>query len=111
MPADLSGKVIVLTGGADGIGRECALAYAREGASVAILDRDLVRAVQTASEAGGDNIALPTDIGDGDAVRMAIRAVLKRLGASTPCIITRDCQPFEAAPRNDRAGVGRPAAH
>jgi NAD(P)-dependent dehydrogenase (short-subunit alcohol dehydrogenase family) len=36
MNSELSGKVIVLTGGADGIGRECALAYAREGATVAI---------------------------------------------------------------------------
>jgi len=44
MPADLSGKVVVLTGGADGIGRECALAYARAEAAVAILDRDLERA-------------------------------------------------------------------
>jgi meso-butanediol dehydrogenase/(S,S)-butanediol dehydrogenase/diacetyl reductase len=81
MPTDLEGKVIVLTGGADGIGRECALAYAREGAAVAILDRDMARAVQTASEAGDNSIALPTDVGDGDAVRMAIRAVLKRFGS------------------------------
>jgi NAD(P)-dependent dehydrogenase (short-subunit alcohol dehydrogenase family) len=28
MAADLSGKVVALTGGDDGIGRECALAYA-----------------------------------------------------------------------------------
>lgn len=80
MPGDLAGKLIVLTGGADGIGRECALAYAREGATVAILDRDLGRAVQTASELGSDSIALPTDVGDGDAVRMSIRAVMKRFG-------------------------------
>jgi NAD(P)-dependent dehydrogenase (short-subunit alcohol dehydrogenase family) len=38
MPGELNGKVIVLTGGADGIGRECATAYAREGAVVAVLD-------------------------------------------------------------------------
>jgi len=41
MAGDLAGKVIVLTGGADGISRECALAYSREEAVVAILDRDL----------------------------------------------------------------------
>jgi meso-butanediol dehydrogenase/(S,S)-butanediol dehydrogenase/diacetyl reductase len=78
--ADLSGKVIVLTGGADGIGRECALAYAREEATVAILDRDLDKAQQTASEAGGNNIALHADVSDGNALRAAIEAVLARFG-------------------------------
>jgi len=80
MPGDLSGKVIVLTGGADGIGRECALAYAREGATVAILDRDLETALCTASEAGGECIALHADVSDGDALRAAIDAVLKQFG-------------------------------
>jgi NAD(P)-dependent dehydrogenase (short-subunit alcohol dehydrogenase family) len=32
----LENKVVFLTGGAGGIGRECALAYVREGASVVI---------------------------------------------------------------------------
>src|ERR1700683_3023561 len=80
MPADLSGKVVVLTGGADGIGRECALAYARAEATVAILDRDLERAQRTASEAGGECIALHADVSDGDAVRAAIGATLERFG-------------------------------
>jgi meso-butanediol dehydrogenase/(S,S)-butanediol dehydrogenase/diacetyl reductase len=80
MQADLSGKVILLTGGADGIGRECALAYAREEAAVAILDRDLEGAMRTASEAGGDSIALHADVSDGDALRVAIHAVLERFG-------------------------------
>jgi meso-butanediol dehydrogenase/(S,S)-butanediol dehydrogenase/diacetyl reductase len=80
MQADLSGKVIVLTGGADGIGRECALAYAREQATVAILDRDLETAQRTASEAGGDSLAVHADVSDGEGVRAAIRTVLDRFG-------------------------------
>ena len=80
MPADLSGKVVVLTGGADGIGRECALAYARQEATVVILDRDLEAARRAASEVGGGSMALHADVSDGDAVRNAIRTVLDRCG-------------------------------
>src|ERR1035438_8652760 len=80
MTADLSGKVVVLTGGGDGIGRECALAYAREEATVAILDRDLDAAQRTASDAGGDCAAFHADVSDGDAVRVAIGAILERFG-------------------------------
>jgi meso-butanediol dehydrogenase / (S,S)-butanediol dehydrogenase / diacetyl reductase len=80
MPADLSGKVVVLTGGADGIGRECALAYARAEATIAILDRDLEGARRTASEAGADCIALHADVSDGDQVNSAISTVLKHFG-------------------------------
>jgi meso-butanediol dehydrogenase/(S,S)-butanediol dehydrogenase/diacetyl reductase len=78
MNSELSGKVIVLTGGADGIGRECALAYAREGATVAILDRDPGRAQLTASEAGGDCIAISADVSNGDDVRAAIDSVMRK---------------------------------
>ena len=80
MPADLSGKVVVVTGGADGIGRECALAYARQEATVVILDRDRDAALRTASEVGGLSIALHADVSDGDAVRAAIHTVLDRCG-------------------------------
>lgn len=80
MPADLAEKVIVLTGGANGIGRECALAYARAEATVAIFDRDLDAAAGTASAAGGDSIALLADVSDGNQVNLAISTVLKRFG-------------------------------
>ena len=80
MPADLSGKVVVVTGGADGIGRECALAYARQEATVVILDRDRDAALRTASEVGGLSMALHADVSDGDAVRAAIHTVLDRCG-------------------------------
>jgi meso-butanediol dehydrogenase / (S,S)-butanediol dehydrogenase / diacetyl reductase len=80
MPADLSGKIIVLTGGADGIGRECARAYAREGAIVAILDRNIAAARFTAAELGPDTLALHADVSDGAAVEAAISSILARFG-------------------------------
>jgi meso-butanediol dehydrogenase/(S,S)-butanediol dehydrogenase/diacetyl reductase len=78
MGKELKDKVIVLTCGADGIGRECALAYGREGATVAILDRNLDTAQHSASEIGGSSIALGADVSDGEAVRGAIGVVLKQ---------------------------------
>lgn len=80
MPGDLSGKVIVLTGGADGIGRECASAYVREGAAVAVLDRDGEKAAQTTAELGWDCMAVEVDIGQGPAVEAAMHSVLARYG-------------------------------
>jgi meso-butanediol dehydrogenase/(S,S)-butanediol dehydrogenase/diacetyl reductase len=80
MAGELTGKVIVLTGGADGIGRECALAYGREGARVAIVDRDLDAAHRTVAELGGGSIALGADVSDGEMVRIALTAVLDRFG-------------------------------
>ena len=80
MPGELLDKVIVLTGGGDGIGAECALAYAREGACVAILDRNLEGAEQVASEAGQQCIAVESDVADGSMVESAIAQVLKRFG-------------------------------
>ena len=78
MPGELNGKVILLTGGADGIGRECAFAYVHEGAAVAILDRDGKKAAQTAAELGSDCMAVQGDVGEGPSVESAIHVVLAR---------------------------------
>lgn len=40
MSQDLAGKVILLTGGTDGIGKAAALAFARRGAALTLLGRD-----------------------------------------------------------------------
>jgi meso-butanediol dehydrogenase/(S,S)-butanediol dehydrogenase/diacetyl reductase len=80
MPGELSGKVIVLTGGADGIGYECASAYVREGAAVAVIDRDGEKASQAAAALGADCMAAQADAGEGRAVETAIHSVLARYG-------------------------------
>lgn len=80
MPDELAGKVIVLTGGGDGIGAECARAYSREGATVAILDRNLEAAEEVTAQLGPQCIALGADVADGATVELAIAEVLDRFG-------------------------------
>lgn len=76
----LQDKVIFLTGGGNGIGRECALAYAREGAFVAIADIDRDAAEASAALLDGRGLALACDVGDNASVEQAIRATLDRYG-------------------------------
>jgi 3-hydroxybutyrate dehydrogenase len=64
MSADLSGRRVLVTGGASGIGAACARAFAAAGAIVVIADRDEVGAKSLASELGGEgtgvNLADPS---------------------------------------------------
>src|ERR1700733_10746632 len=80
MPGELFDKVIVLTGGGEGIGAECALAYAREGATVAILDHHIEAAERTAAKAGAGSIALHADVAEGAMVESAMAEVQRRFG-------------------------------
>jgi dihydroxycyclohexadiene carboxylate dehydrogenase len=60
-PGRFAGKAALVTGAAQGIGREVALRLAREGASVAMVDRsDLVEEVRR--DAGGDAVAITADL-------------------------------------------------
>jgi len=59
----LKDKVAVVTGAGRGIGRDIALAYAREGAHVVVNDVDPATAAATASEAGGRSRAIVSDMG------------------------------------------------
>ncbi|HEX4487125.1 MAG TPA: SDR family oxidoreductase [Terriglobales bacterium] len=80
MAGDLENKVIVVTGGGDGIGRECALAYAREGAAVAILDNNKEAAERTAADLSSSSLGIFADVGDGSSVQAALTTVVKKFG-------------------------------
>jgi NAD(P)-dependent dehydrogenase (short-subunit alcohol dehydrogenase family) len=75
--------VAVITGGAKGIGRQIALAYAREGAKVAIADLDRDRLRQTERELKGihENVlALETDIRQEHLVERMIGQIADHFG-------------------------------
>jgi NAD(P)-dependent dehydrogenase (short-subunit alcohol dehydrogenase family) len=79
----LQGRIAVVTGGGHGIGRTIAVALAREGASVAVLGRNLARLEETQTalrDAGGESLALACDIADKTAVRSAFGQIRAELG-------------------------------
>lgn len=80
---DLSGDVAVITGSGTGLGRQYAIALAKQGAKTALLGRRREKLEDTAreiSELGGEALVLPTDVTDPDQVRAARDAVLARWG-------------------------------
>jgi 3-oxoacyl-[acyl-carrier protein] reductase len=73
-----------VTGAGAGIGRSIACLFAREGAAVAVLDRDAARATRTRDEidrAGGTALALVADVSRSEAVDSVFQAVGARWGA------------------------------
>ena len=77
----LKDKVAVVTGAAGGIGQAIAELFAREGARVALADRDATRLREVAdaiSASGGDIAAFEVDVSDGASVTRMVDAVASR---------------------------------
>ncbi|HLK84828.1 MAG TPA: SDR family NAD(P)-dependent oxidoreductase [Xanthobacteraceae bacterium] len=104
---DFRGRVAVVTGGAQGIGRAIAERLLRDGATVWLWDRDIALARSTAAELGstGEAFAVPVDVSDLAEVEAAAAAVdggridilVNNAGISGPNLPTWEYPPAEWA--------------
>jgi 3-oxoacyl-[acyl-carrier protein] reductase len=81
--AGVAGRVALITGASQGIGRACALALAEGGATVALAARNqekLSRVAQEIESKGGQAASFPMDVGNEDQVKAAVKAALERFG-------------------------------
>jgi NAD(P)-dependent dehydrogenase (short-subunit alcohol dehydrogenase family) len=83
MTGALAGKVAVITGAGRGIGRAVALAYAREGASLALCSRTAEELHSTAAELerlGATALVVPADVSAADQVAAFVERALEKFG-------------------------------
>ena len=90
---DLDGRVVAITGGARGLGREFALHLARRGAAIGIIDIDLAERTDTGAGPGGVLDALDAlgcvsvgtvaDVCDAQGLQLAVDEISGRLGPIT----------------------------
>jgi len=115
-------RVVVVTGGARGIGEGCARVFAREGGLVAILDRDLSAARSTVeklglltsrngSEGAVKHVAIACDVSDETQVAESISQVIATFGR-LDCLINNagihpPDTPIESMKPEDALGVLR----
>ncbi|MGB6932244.1 MAG: 3-oxoacyl-[acyl-carrier-protein] reductase [Acidobacteriaceae bacterium] len=79
----LDGRVAMVTGASQGIGRACAVALARAGAQVALAARNATKLAEVAAEieaAGGKAMAFEMDLASEDSIKAVTKAVVAQYG-------------------------------
>jgi 3-oxoacyl-[acyl-carrier protein] reductase len=79
----VEGRVALVTGASQGIGRACALVLAAGGAKVALCARNQEKLQEVASEisaAGGEAAAFKMDVAHEDDIKAGVKAVIERFG-------------------------------
>src|SRR2546430_12322959 len=79
----LAGRVALVTGASQGIGRACAVRLASAGAAVAVAARNQEKLDELMSEikaSGGNAAAFPLDVSDEDQIKGTFKAILGQLG-------------------------------
>jgi NAD(P)-dependent dehydrogenase (short-subunit alcohol dehydrogenase family) len=80
----LHGKVAIITGAGQGVGRGITLALAKEGASVVVVGRTLDKCTRTADEVratGANALALACDVGKREQVDAVVQTTIEAFGA------------------------------
>jgi short-subunit dehydrogenase len=76
-------KVVVITGASSGIGKACAIAFAREGARIVIAARDVAKLEQTANtcrDMGAQVLVVPADVSKEEDCRNLVFMALENFG-------------------------------
>lgn len=81
---DFKGKVALITGAGNGIGRATAIGFARNGAKVVVVDRDTMGGEATAGvirQQGGEALFVAADVVSSADVQAYVKAALDRFGS------------------------------
>jgi 3-oxoacyl-[acyl-carrier protein] reductase len=81
--ADLQGRIALVTGASQGIGRACALELAKSGATVALVARNEAKLAEVAAEItkdGGQAAPFTLDIAGEESIKAGAKAILERFG-------------------------------
>jgi 3-oxoacyl-[acyl-carrier protein] reductase len=101
----LAGKVALVTGGGSGLGREVALEYADQGASVAVASTNAAQNDAVAAEiaaGGGQALAADVDVRDEDALAALVARCAAELGGLDVVVAAAGIDVREARRREDR---------